>query len=76
MDNRTVGNVEQLALSRNAGLRRLMVGHLMQYPPRFAKLRELGALGRLQYIDSNRLNLGKVRREEDIIWSFAPMACP
>ena len=31
-----------------------------------------GALGRLQYIYSNRLNLGKVRREEDILWSFAP----
>jgi predicted dehydrogenase/acetyltransferase-like isoleucine patch superfamily enzyme len=55
--------------------RRLMVGHLLQYHPAFAKLRELvreGALGRLQYIYSNRLNLGKVRREEDILWSFAP----
>jgi UDP-2-acetamido-3-amino-2,3-dideoxy-glucuronate N-acetyltransferase len=39
------------------------------------KLRELvqqGALGRLQYIYSNRLNLGKIRREENILWSFAP----
>ena len=31
-----------------------------------------GELGRLQYLYSNRLNLGKVRREEDILWSFAP----
>ncbi len=55
--------------------RRLMVGHLLQYHPAFIKLREMvrdGALGRLQYIYSNRLNLGKVRREEDILWSFAP----
>jgi UDP-2-acetamido-3-amino-2,3-dideoxy-glucuronate N-acetyltransferase len=55
--------------------RRLMVGHLLQYHPAFMRLRELvrdGALGRLQYIYSNRLNLGKVRREEDILWSFAP----
>jgi UDP-2-acetamido-3-amino-2,3-dideoxy-glucuronate N-acetyltransferase len=55
--------------------RRLMVGHLLQYHPAFAALRDLvreGALGRLQYIYSNRLNLGKVRREEDILWSFAP----
>src|SRR5262249_43312470 len=55
--------------------RRLMVGHLLQYHPAFIKLRELirdGALGRLQYLYSNRLNLGKVRREEDILWSFAP----
>jgi UDP-2-acetamido-3-amino-2,3-dideoxy-glucuronate N-acetyltransferase len=55
--------------------RRLMVGHLLQYHPAFIALRNLvrdGALGRLQYIYSNRLNLGKVRREEDILWSFAP----
>src|SRR4029077_13481329 len=55
--------------------RRLMVGHLLQYHPAFIALRDLvreGALGRLQYIYSNRLNLGKVRREEDILWSFAP----
>ena len=55
--------------------RRLMVGHLLQYHPAFVKLRQLvgeGALGRLQYIYSNRLNLGKLRREEDILWSFAP----
>ena len=52
-----------------------MVGHLLQYHPAFIALRELvreGALGRLQYVYSNRLNLGKVRREEDILWSFAP----
>src|SRR4029077_9510174 len=55
--------------------RRLMVGHLLQYHPAFIALRDQvreGALGRLQYIYSNRLNLGKVRREEDILWSFAP----
>jgi len=55
--------------------RRLMVGHLLQYHPAFLKLRDLidqGVLGRIQYIYSNRLNLGKFRREEDILWSFAP----
>src|SRR5204862_6316597 len=53
----------------------LMVGHVLQYHPAFIALRELvrdGALGRLQYLYSNRLNLGKVRRGEDILWSFAP----
>jgi UDP-2-acetamido-3-amino-2,3-dideoxy-glucuronate N-acetyltransferase len=63
-----------LELAEQRG-RRLMVGHLLQYHPAFIKLRELireGALGRLQYLYSNRLNLGKVRREEDILWSFAP----
>jgi predicted dehydrogenase/acetyltransferase-like isoleucine patch superfamily enzyme len=55
--------------------RRLMVGHLLQYHSAFLKLKELvreGRLGRLQYLYSNRLNLGKIRREEDILWSFAP----
>ena len=53
----------------------LMVGHLLQYHPAFLALRELvdaGGLGRLQYIYSNRLNLGKIRREENVFWSFAP----
>jgi predicted dehydrogenase len=53
----------------------LMVGHLLEYHPAVLRLRELissGALGELQYIYSNRLNLGKVRREENILWSFAP----
>jgi predicted dehydrogenase len=53
----------------------LMVGHLLEYHPavlRLGQLIESGALGELQYIYSNRLNLGKVRREENILWSFAP----
>ncbi len=53
----------------------LMVGHLMQYHPAFIKLLELsdnGSLGKINYISSNRLNLGKIRREENILWSFAP----
>ncbi len=53
----------------------LMVGHLLQYHPVFVKLKELansGQLGRINYIYSNRLNLGKIRREENILWSFAP----
>jgi len=53
----------------------LMVGHLLQYHPAFVRLRELaskGELGRINYIYSHRLNLGKIRREENILWSFAP----
>jgi UDP-2-acetamido-3-amino-2,3-dideoxy-glucuronate N-acetyltransferase len=53
----------------------LMVGHLMQYHPAFRKLKRLvedGALGRIYYIYSNRLSLGKIRREENSLWSFAP----
>ncbi|MFC1576154.1 Gfo/Idh/MocA family protein [Candidatus Omnitrophota bacterium] len=53
----------------------LMVGHLLEYHPGILKLKELvhkGALGKIYYIYSNRLNLGKIRREENILWSFAP----
>ncbi len=53
----------------------LMVGHLLQYHPIFLKLKEMaasGELGRINYIYSHRLNLGKIRREENILWSFAP----
>jgi len=71
----TVPEAEEILELAERRERRLMVGHLLQYHPAFLKLRELireGALGRLQYLYSNRLNLGKVRREEDILWSFAP----
>ena len=53
----------------------LMVGHVLEYHPAVVRLRELvreGALGKIHYIYSNRLSLGKVRREENILWSFAP----
>jgi UDP-2-acetamido-3-amino-2,3-dideoxy-glucuronate N-acetyltransferase len=53
----------------------LMVGHLLWYHPAVLKLKEIvdeGTLGRIQYIYSNRLSIGKIRREENILWSFAP----
>jgi UDP-2-acetamido-3-amino-2,3-dideoxy-glucuronate N-acetyltransferase len=53
----------------------LMVGHLLLFHPAIVELRrtiETGELGRVEYISSSRLNLGKLRTEEDILWSFAP----
>ena len=53
----------------------LLVGHLLEYHPAVIKLKELvenGELGKINYIYSNRLNLGKFRTEENILWSFAP----
>ncbi len=53
----------------------LMVGHLLQYHPYVQKLQTMlaqGELGKLHYMTSNRLNLGKIRREENALWSFAP----
>lgn len=62
-------------LLRSRGDRVLMVGHILEYHPACVKLVELvrsGELGELRYVYSNRLSLGKVRREENILWSFAP----
>jgi UDP-2-acetamido-3-amino-2,3-dideoxy-glucuronate N-acetyltransferase len=53
----------------------LMVGHLLHYHPAVIRLKQLinqGVLGRIEYIYSNRLSMGKVRREENALWSFAP----
>jgi UDP-2-acetamido-3-amino-2,3-dideoxy-glucuronate N-acetyltransferase len=65
---------ELVALARERS-RILMVGHLLHYHPAVVELRRLlhaGDLGKVEYIASSRLNLGKLRTEEDILWSFAP----
>ena len=53
----------------------LMAGHLLLFHPAIVAIKKLiidGAIGDLQYLYSNRLNLGVVRTEENILWSFAP----
>jgi UDP-2-acetamido-3-amino-2,3-dideoxy-glucuronate N-acetyltransferase len=65
---------ELVKLAADTG-RVLMVGHVLWYHPAIIALKQLidqGELGRIQYIYSNRLNLGRIRREENILWSFAP----
>jgi len=65
---------ELIAIAKDKNLV-LMVGHLLQYHPVFMHLKQLaisGELGRINYIYSHRLNLGKIRREENILWSFSP----
>lgn len=71
--NRTEADVMIASAKKNSV--QLMVGHLLQYHPIFMAVRELvesGKLGALSYVYSNRLSLGKIRSEEDVIWSFAP----
>ena len=70
-----VSEGEELVRLARETKRVLMVGHLLEYHPAVLKLREFmqrGELGKIQYVYSNRLNLGKIRREENILWSFAP----
>jgi len=71
----TVREGEELVAIARREERILMVGHLLQYHPAVLKLKAMvaaGDLGRIQYIYSNRLNIGKLRTEENILWSFAP----
>jgi UDP-2-acetamido-3-amino-2,3-dideoxy-glucuronate N-acetyltransferase len=66
---------EDLVELAAANRRILMVGHILRYHPAILKLQELireGALGQINYLYSNRLNIGKIRTEENILWSFAP----
>ena len=71
----SVKDAEELCLIANKVNKNLMVGHLLQYHPAYQKLKQLvlgNKLGKLQYIYSNRLSLGKIRTEENVLWSFAP----
>ena len=64
--------LKELAEENNVNL---MVGHLLLFHPAIRKIKKLikkGKIGKLEYIYSNRLNLGTVRTEENILWSFAP----
>lgn len=68
---------EGRVLGANAARRGLilMVGHLLLYHPAFLALKALvesGRLGTTHYIYSNRLSLGKIRREKSALWEFAP----
>ena len=70
-----VNEGEELIKIASKKNRILMVGHILRYHPAVIKLKELigkKQLGVIQYIYSNRLNIGKLRTEENILWSFAP----
>ena len=62
----------ELAKDRNVNI---MVGHVLLFHPAIRKIKsiiESGEIGDLQYLYSNRLNLGKIRTEENVFWSLAP----
>jgi predicted dehydrogenase len=70
-----VAQAEELVRLAEERRRILMVGHLLEYHPAVTQLQALiaaGALGELRYIYSQRLNLGIVRRDENVMWSLAP----
>ncbi len=70
-----VNEAEELVLLAKQKKVNLMVGHVLLFHPAIQKIKQIiddGVIGELQYIYSNRLNLGKVRSEENVFWSFAP----
>lgn len=65
----------QVERAAHAANRIAMVGHLMVYHPATVRLRELlmsGELGKLRYLHSTRVNLGRLRQDENALWSFGP----
>lgn len=65
-------DINSMAKENNVNL---MVGHLLLFHPAFIKIKQMivdGKIGNIQYIYSNRLNLGKFRNDENVLWSFAP----
>ncbi len=75
----SISDAEKMIAASDKAGRILMVGHLLQYHPVFLKLKQLvadGELGKLRYVYSRRLSLGKLRTEENVLWSFAPHDIP
>ena len=69
----SVADAERAVTAAERAGRTLMVGHLLEYHPGVAKLKELavsGELGEIHYIYGNRLNLGKARADENALWSL------
>lgn len=71
----SVAQAEQMVAAAEASGRKLMVGHLLRYHPAVEKMRQIiesGELGQIYYMYALRVNLGRVRSDENALWSFAP----
>ncbi len=69
----TTTDAERAVQAAEQAGRILMVGHLLEYHPAVARLKELivsDELGELFYVYGNRLNLGKLRADENALWSL------
>ena len=70
-----VAEAEELVRLADVKQRVLMVGHLLKHHPAVTKLKAMidaGEMGEVRYVYSQRVNLGKVRSDENALWSFAP----
>ena len=72
----SIEEAEQLVVLSEKNKINAMVGHVLLFHPAVKKIKELlkrGDIGDLRHLYSNRLNLGKVRTEENVFWSLARM---
>lgn len=70
-----VADAERACAAAKAANRVLLVGHLMLYHPALERIKTMldsGELGKLYYLYATRVNLGRLRRDENALWSFAP----
>ncbi len=70
-----VAHAEELLHLAEVREKVLMVGHLLEYHPAVDKMRDLissGELGEIYYVYTQRVNLGRIRGDENALWSFAP----
>jgi predicted dehydrogenase len=70
-----VAHAEELAALAESRHKVLMVGHLLEYHPVVRKLKSMiqsGEMGEVYYIYTQRVNLGRIRGDENALWSFAP----
>ena len=66
-------DAERVVEAADAAGRVLMVGHLLEYHPGLEEIKQIadsGELGEIRYVYSNRLNLGKLRPDENALWSL------
>jgi len=71
----TLEDAQEICDTANKLNKTLMVGHLLQYHPAFLKLKDMvtsGEIGKIRYLYARRLNIGKLRVHENVLWSFAP----
>jgi predicted dehydrogenase len=71
----SVRDARELVAIAERESRVLMVGHLLEYHPAVNYMKELvesGEIGDLYYLYSERVNLGRIRNDENALWSFAP----
>ncbi len=71
----SLADAESLVQTADREGRVLMVGHLLEYHPAVNKMKELlqsGEIGDPYYLYSERVNLGRIRSDENALWSFAP----